>query len=117
MSAEAFFDARMIDEDILAVILRGNLDSTTTQEFDKEIGKHLDQGRSKIIIDCRHLAAISSLGVGSLVALQTKLRRKGGVVKLAALHGVVAQVIELVRLDKILDIYGDLEFARQSFYE
>jgi hypothetical protein len=29
---------------------------------------------------------------------------------------VAADAIRLVRLDKLLDIYGDLEFARQSFY-
>jgi hypothetical protein len=45
------------------------------------------------------------------------LRRKGGAVKLATIDGPAAEVIRLVGLGKILDIYGDLEFARESFYE
>lgn len=117
MSAEAFFQSRMVDDDILVVMLRGNLDATTTEEFDREVQKHLDQGRYRIIIDCRYLGLVSSLGIGSLMTLQTRLRRKGGVVKLAAIQGVAAEVIKLVRLDRMLDIYGDLEFARESFYE
>lgn len=117
MATEPFFDARIIDDDILAVLLRGSLDSATTEEFDREIQKHLDEGRSKIIIDCRYLDNLSSMGIGRLVVLQTKLRRQGGAVKLATIHGPAAEVIKMVGLGKILDIYGDLEFARQSFYE
>ena len=116
MTQEPFFDARIIDGDILAVLLRGSLDSTTTDEFDREIQKHLDAGKSKIIIDCRYLDSLSSMGIGRLVSLQMKLRRKGGAVKLASIYGPAAEVITLVGLAKILDIYGDLEFARESFY-
>ncbi|MHB8900110.1 MAG: STAS domain-containing protein [Thermoguttaceae bacterium] len=116
MPQEPFFDARLIDDDILAVLLRGSLDSTTTEDFDREIQRHLDEGRSRIIIDCRYLDNLTSMGIGRLVALQTKLRRKGGAVKLASIYGPAAEVIQLVGLGKILEIYGDLEFARESFY-
>ena len=117
MAEEPFFDARMVDDDILAVLLRGSLDSVTTEEFDREIQKHLDEGKSKIIIDCRFLDNLTSMGIGRLVTLQTRLRRKGGAVKLASLQGTAAEVIQMVGLGKILDIYGDLEFARESFQQ
>ena len=116
MTSNEFFQTRVVDDEILVVILRGNLDSTTSEEFDREIRRHLAQGRSKIIVDCRNLDFVSSVGIGSLVVLQTRLRKRGGVVKLAAIHGMAAEVVKMVRLDKLLDIYGDLEFARQSFY-
>lgn len=80
------------------------------------IQNHLDQGRTKIILDCRNVDYISSLGIGSLVALQARLRKKGGEVKLAAVYGVAAEAIRIVGLDKLLNLYGDLEFARRSFY-
>jgi anti-sigma B factor antagonist len=110
------FQSEIIDGDILAIVLRGDLDSTSAPEFDRQIQGHLDAGRSKIIIDCRNMGYISSLGIGSLVALQTKLRRRGGEVKLAAIFGRAMDVIRLVHLDRMLDIHGDLEFARKSFY-
>jgi len=110
------FESEIIDGDILAIVLHGDLDSTSTPDFNRQIQAHLDAGLSKIIIDCRHMGFISSLGIGSLVALQTKLRRKGGEVKLAAIFGPVMEVMRLVRLDLMLDMYGDLEFARKSFY-
>ena len=117
MNAERFFDAQVIDDDILVIVLRGSLDVSTNEEFDREIKKHLAEGHKKIVIDCRYLGFISSLGIGSLVALQTRLRRQGGVVKLAAVQGLAAKTMRLVSLDKLLDFYGDLEFARQSFDE
>jgi anti-anti-sigma factor len=116
MTNNPLFDSKIIDGDILALVLRGDLDSASAPEFDRQIQAHLDAGHSKIIIDCRNMGYISSLGIASLVALQTKLRRRGGEVKLAAIFGRAMEVMRLVRLDKMLDIYGDLEFARKSFY-
>lgn len=116
MNTALSIETQLLDGEILAVVLGGSLNSTTTDQFNQAIQNHLDQGRTKIIIDCRHVDYISSLGIGSLVALQARLRKKGGEVKLAALFGVAAETIRLVGLDKLLNIYGDLEFARKSFY-
>ncbi len=96
MTTEPFFDARIIDDDILAVLLRGSLDSATTDDFDREIQKHLEQGRTKIIIDCRYLDNLTSVGIGRLVVLQTRLRRKGGAVKLATILRPAAEAIKMV---------------------
>jgi anti-anti-sigma factor len=116
MSGSAKYEASIIDGDILAVILQGDLDSVTTEGFNRLIQQHLDAGMTRIIIDCRWLGYISSTGIGFLIVLQTRLRRKGGAVKLCAIQGPVMSILRTVRLDKVLDIYGDLEFARQSFH-
>ena len=116
MNTALSIETQLLDGEILAVVLDGSLNTTTTDQFNQAIQNHLNQGRTKIIIDCRKVDYVSSLGIGSLVALQSRLRKKGGEVKLAALFGVAAEAIRLVGLDKLLNIYGDLEFARQSFY-
>jgi anti-sigma B factor antagonist len=116
MNNSLSIETRLLDGEILVVELGGSLNSTTTDQFNQAIQNHLDQGRTKIIIDCRNVYSISSIGIGSLVALQTRLRRKGGQVKLATLYGLAAEAIRIVGLDKLLNIYGDVEFARESFY-
>src|SRR5262245_21087438 len=115
MSASEFFESTLVDGDILSLRLKGDLDSTTTPDFDEAIRRHLDAGHTRIILDCQRMGFLSILGIGSLVALQTRLRRKGGDVKLAAIQGPVMQVLKIVRLDRIFDLYGDAEFARQAF--
>jgi len=116
MSTDKLFESKIIDGDILAIIMNGALDAASAPEFDKEIQAHLDAGRSKVIIDCRNMPYISSLGMGSLIVLQTKLKRRGGEVKLAAVFGTAIEIMQMVGIDKLLGIYRDLEFARQSFY-
>lgn len=116
MSEELTFEASILDDDILLVVLIGSLDSVTTAEFNSRIKQHLDGGMTKVIVDCRRLGYISSIGIGSLMTLQARLAKQGGKVKLAAVDGMVANVIQMVKLDRLLDIYGDTEFARQSFY-
>lgn len=116
MKSALSMETQLLDGEILAVVLDGSLNTTTTSQFDQAIQSHLDHARTKIIIDCRNVDYISSIGLGSLIALQARLRKKGGEVKLAALHGVAAEAIRLVGLDKLLNIYGDLESASQSFY-
>jgi anti-sigma B factor antagonist len=117
MDTTLSIETRLLDGEILAVVLGGSLNGTTTEQFNQAIQDHLGHGRTKIIIDCRNVLSISSIGIASLVALQSRLRRKGGEVKLASLFGVAAEAIRIVGLDKLLNIYGDLEFARQSFHE
>jgi anti-anti-sigma factor len=116
MNTALSIETRLLDGEILAVLPHGNLDTTTMDQFNQVIQNHLDQGLTKFIIDCRFVEYVSSLGIGALVTLQARLRKKGGEVKLAALYGLAADAIRIVGLRKLLNIYGDLEFARQSFY-
>ncbi len=116
MRNELSIETVLLDRNILGIVLEGSLNTTTTEQFNKAIQSHLDQGHTKIIIDCRRVEYITSIGLGSLVALQARLRKKGGEVKLAGVYGLAADTIRLVGLDKLLNIYGDMEFARESFY-
>lgn len=117
MNSKPYIDSYVVDEDILVVKLHGNLDAATTEEFNTEVDKHFQEGKSKVIIDCAHVEYVSSFGIGALVALQTRLRKRGGEVKLAAINALVADVFKIVHLDRVLQMYGDTEFARTSFYE
>lgn len=117
MSDEAFVTSYVVDDDILVLRLHGDLDTFTTDEFNVQLQKYLAEGHKKMIIDCAHLGYVSSVGIGALVALQKRLRDRGGMVKLAAIQGTVAEVLKILHLGKVLDIHGDIEFARQSFYD
>jgi anti-sigma B factor antagonist len=115
MNTELSIETVLLGGNILGIVLNGNLNATTSEQFNKAIQNHLDQGQTKIIIDCRRVEYITSVGLGSLVALQARLRKKGGEVKLAGLYGLAADAIRLVGLDKLLNIYSDMEYARESF--
>jgi anti-sigma B factor antagonist len=117
MADSSFIESELLADGILVIKLHGKLDSTRTEEFQSEVRKHLESGNKKIILDCSNLGYVSSLGLGSLVALETKLRRQGGAVKLAGVQGNVAEILSLVRLDAVLGIYGDIAYAQEAFQE
>ena len=117
MSEEAFVNSYVVDDDILVLRLHGKLDQKTAPEFNKEVERHFAEGMRKMIIDCTHLGYVSSYGIGVLVGVQAKLRKQGGEIKLATIQSMVADVFKIVHLDKLLNIYGDIEFARESFYD
>ncbi len=96
-------------------MLHGNLDAGTTADIERQIQSQVALGYTKIIVDCKGLGFVSSIGIGAQVVLQTRLHKKGGVVKLAGAQGVDVEVIRLAPLDKVIDIYGDFDAARQSF--
>lgn len=69
MSAEVPFETQIVDGDILVILLRGTLDAATTPAFQHEVQRHLDAGCSKVILDCRYLGYVSSIGIGALITL------------------------------------------------
>ena len=111
----SFIRTRVLDGDILVLRLYGTLDVTSSNDFKEPVRTHLDEGKWRFIVDCANLGYVSSAGIGSLIFLRSKIRRFGGVVKFAAIQGPVADVLKLMKVNCILDIHGDTEFARQSF--
>lgn len=117
MSETPFIEHYVVDDDILVLKLHGSLDASKTDEFHDEVQKHLGEDKHRIIIDGSNLGYISSLGIGALMALESRLRKLGGAVKLCSLQGNLVDLLSIVRLDRVLGIYGDIQFAREAFAE
>jgi len=92
-------------QDIVAVVLSGQLDANNCDYLLDCVEEEILDGRKKLILDCKHLGYISSLGLGRLVQVHSRMKKKGGDVKLAEVHGAVAQVLGVVGLNRIFQIY------------
>ncbi len=104
-----------VDKDVLILTADGGLDSGNVETFVNELGRLVDAGARKLIVDGSKLGFISSYGVAVLVRLHKKLAERGGNVKLAALDTRVARLIELVGLRRIFEIYPNVDEARSAF--
>jgi anti-sigma B factor antagonist len=93
------------DKDIVAVVLSGRLDETNCNYLLDCVEEEILDGRKKLILDCGPLAYISSMGLGKLVQVHARMKKRGGDVKLAAVQGVVAQVLSVVGLNRIFQLY------------
>ena len=103
------------DGEILVFELFGRLDMSASEYLYSILEDHIQDGDKKLVIDCNDLELISSMGLGILMRVHAKMKKHGGEVKLARLHGAAAKAVSLVMLDKILHIYPTVEDAVASY--
>ena len=78
--------------------LTGRFDGAAAVIFDEQTGA-LETGAVHWVIDFAGVSYLSSLGIRSLVALETRLKARDGGLVLAALAPLVRRVLEVSRLD------------------
>ena len=93
---------------ILVLDLTGSLDTQNSEYLMDCVQGHIEDGIDRIILNCAALDFISSMGLGTLIRAMARLKKQGGTVALAGAHGAVADVLRLVRLNRLLNIYGDV---------
>lgn len=94
------------NKDIVAVVLSGTLDQDNCEYLLDCVKDEILDGRKKVILDCNELSFISSMGLGTLVRVNSRMKKIDGEVKLACVHGAVAQVIKIVGFNKLFEIYN-----------
>jgi anti-sigma B factor antagonist len=99
------------NKDILAVVLSGILDESNCNYVLDCVKEEVLEGRKKLIVDCGDLEFISSMGLGMLVRVNSRMKKLGGDVKLADVHGTVAQVLSVVGLNRMFQIYPTVDEA------
>lgn len=107
--------AQEIDGNLLVLTADGGINRGTAQQLVESVGKLVDAGVNRIIIDFSKVDLITSSGISTLLMLNRSMKNRGAEVKLAGLTGMVAQVLQLSRLDRIFQMYPDVSQARLSF--
>ena len=111
LMADFYYKEMGKDDDIICVVLSGRLDAEQCEYLLHCVQKQIENGCSKLILDCDGLEYISSMGLGMLMRVHSRMSKQGGDVKLACVRGIVAEGIKLVRLDKVLEMYTTVEEA------
>jgi anti-sigma B factor antagonist len=104
-----------LDNSVLILSADGGLNADTAAAFVDQLARLIDEGVKKIIVDCTHLDYISSYGISVLVRVHSKLAARGGDVKIASPRSVVLKALQIVRLNRLVEIYPDVNAARLAF--
>jgi anti-sigma B factor antagonist len=97
--------------DVAVVVMPvAELDSANAAEFKRDIAPVLD-GHKRVVLDLSKLRFIDSSGLGAFLSCLRKLNEKQGDLKLCGVSKQVRTALELVRMHRILDIYGTREEA------
>ncbi|MBP2654291.1 MAG: rsbV [Firmicutes bacterium] len=68
--------------------------------------EYISGGYSIFVMEMADLEYIDSSGLGVLVAINKRAIQAGGSVTLAGMRGVVKELFELTRLDRVFEIQG-----------
>ncbi|MEW5974515.1 MAG: STAS domain-containing protein [Acidobacteriota bacterium] len=81
----------------------------------EKIKNVLSMGIQKILIDMDNVPYIDSTGVGFLVSSHTSISNEGGQLKLLKVKPKILEVLKVMNLLKVFDIFEDDDTAIKSF--
>jgi anti-sigma B factor antagonist len=83
--------------------------------FRKRIHELMDRGLVKVVLDLRGVTHIDSSGVGMLVAKLKTLKGKGGDLKLLRLSRRAQNLLGMLKLLMVFEVFDDEATAVRSF--
>ena len=100
-------------ENIFILELDGTLDTHTVPEFSEALNNYIQEGKTKVILNCRNLRFISSAGLGSLVGGLEEIEEvdDDGFIKIFGLSEEITDVFEMMGFSELFDIYESLDEA------
>jgi anti-sigma B factor antagonist len=96
-------DITVVDNKVLA-ILSGSIYLEEAAQLREDLLEYIESGHATFLIDLEGVDYIDSSGLGTLVALQKRALRQGGSIQIKGLNGLVKELFELTRLNKVFDI-------------
>jgi len=83
--------------------------------FKRTVTRLLEEGKVHLLVDMRKVGFLDSSGLGALVRAMTNAQKEGGNTKLLGAGPQVRKLLEMTRLDSVLENFTDLETAVSSF--
>jgi anti-sigma B factor antagonist len=102
------------DGDVSIVELAGEVDVYTSPKVKEVIGKLIDGGAYKLVIDLEHVRYIDSTGLGVLIGGLKRVREHGGAVNLVCSNPQIRKIFDITGLVKIFGIFDDVTAARKA---
>ncbi|MBM4160283.1 MAG: STAS domain-containing protein [Ignavibacteria bacterium] len=102
--------------DVAILSIKGNLmgepDSTDVRD---KVYSLLEEGFNKIVLDLGQVKWVNSSGLGTLIAVMTSIKNKGGEMRLARVTDKVESLFAITQLIKVFKTYETVDRAVASF--
>lgn len=89
----------------------GELDHHTAELLREPLETAVDQGLSRLVVDCSRLEFCDSTGLNVLLGARLKAEAAGGGVHLAGMRPVVARVFEITGAEAVFVVHPTLQDA------
>ncbi|MBF0544899.1 MAG: STAS domain-containing protein [Candidatus Riflebacteria bacterium] len=105
---------QMVSETGIISVPFENLDNETSRTLKANLDAVAPNCKN-LIIDLNQVKFMDSSGIGIILSCQRDMNKKKGELKLCSLNKPVRALLEMVRMNKALDIFNSLDEAIASF--
>jgi anti-sigma B factor antagonist len=92
-----------------------NLNHSEGKAFLAELQPLLQIDRPRIVLDCSQVQHMDSAGIEMLLNCMGEAMKRDGDIKLADLSPASAAILELMRVDRLFEVFDTAEAATRSF--
>lgn len=89
----------------------GEIDMATAPRFRQRLLAVISDGAQNVVIDLSGVDFIDSTGLGVLMGAAKRVRIAGGDIRLVMTGSRLADLIEITRLDRVLDVFDSVSAA------
>lgn len=86
------------------ISLSGRLDASSADAFVEHVEAEIRVGADLIALDMTEVVFVSSVGLGALLRLSSRVRSGGGRLALVAASDAVTEMLRVTRLDKVIPV-------------
>ena len=94
--------------------MTGEIDMATAPRFRQRLLGVISAGVQNVVIDLSGVDFIDSTGLGVLMGAAKRVRSTGGDIRLVMSGSRLAELIELTRLDRVLDVFDSISAATEE---
>ena len=106
---------RQVEPDITVFEIAGRLNlGNTLISVESAIKKLIADGSRRMVLDVSGLEFIDSAGIGTLLSCAGQMEKDGGRMRIAGAKGRVKHAFEIVHIDRVAPIDGDVDTACQT---
>jgi anti-sigma B factor antagonist len=99
------FDYSTTDKGTMIIRVRGMLDEESNEYFFDCVKEEINNGHQRIVINCIGLGHVTSVGLGAMVRARARAAKAGGSIYLARVDAKIMQMFQLVKFDRLFDIF------------
>jgi anti-sigma B factor antagonist len=101
-----------VDGDIAILrLLEKKLEYPKTVVLKSYMTRLLEEGRTKLVLDMKKVVTLDSFGLAVIVSLMKECQSKQGALCLFGLNDFNMKLIEMTKLDKLLNIFATEQLA------
>lgn len=106
---------KLNDKGVLIIKIVGFVDASNINLFDRRMYETVENGFSKIILDCSELQYINSSALGILMDIHLSANKRKGDLKILNLPKKMEKTFEMLGFNNYFQIFADEKKAIQSF--